>query len=40
MIGDWLTEINITSPTGMVAINRLEGTKLEAEFWDAVEKYL
>ncbi len=40
VIGDWLTEINITSPTGFVPINRLYGKKLESEFWDAVEKKL
>lgn len=38
VIGDWLTEINITSPTGMVQMNALNGTTLEADFWDAVEK--
>jgi glutathione synthase len=39
-IGDWLTEINITSPTGFPAMNRLYGKKLEADFWNAVERYL
>ena len=37
VIGDWLTEINITSPTGMVQMNKLYGIKLEARFWKAVE---
>jgi len=37
VIGDYLTEINITSPTGMVQMNKLNGTKLEAELWDAIE---
>lgn len=37
VIGDWLTEINITSPTGLAAMNRLYGLKLEANIWDAVE---
>ena len=37
VIGDWLTEINITSPTGMVQMNKLYGIKLEAQFWDVVE---
>lgn len=40
VIGDYLTEINVTSPTGLVAANRLYDTKLEAVFWDAVEKKL
>lgn len=37
MIGDYLTEVNLTSPTGMVQMNKLYGIKLEAMFWDAVE---
>jgi glutathione synthase len=40
MIGDYLTEINITSPTGAVAINKLHNVKLEATFWNAVESYV
>lgn len=40
MIGDWLTEINVTSPTGIHEINRLNGSKLQALFWDAVEARL
>lgn len=36
-IGDYLTEINITSPTGLVAMNRITGQKLEAKIWDAIE---
>ncbi|MDE3060464.1 MAG: glutathione synthase [Pseudomonadota bacterium] len=40
VIGDWLTEINITSPTGLAAINRLYGKTLESEVWDAIEKKL
>lgn len=40
VIGDWLTEVNITSPTGFVPINRLYDKQLEAQFWDAVESYL
>ena len=37
VIGDYLTEINVTSPTGIQEINRLSGTKIEAEIWDAIE---
>lgn len=40
VIGDHLTEINITSPTGMVQMNALYGLSLEVEFWDALEKKL
>ncbi len=38
VIGGKLTEVNVTSPTGIQAINRLNGVKLEADFWDAVMK--
>ncbi|HEY7609845.1 MAG TPA: glutathione synthase [Alphaproteobacteria bacterium] len=37
VIGDYLTEINVTSPTGIQEINRLSGTKIESEIWDAIE---
>ena len=37
VIGDYLTEINVTSPTGIQEINRLDGTRLEAPLWDAIE---
>ncbi len=37
VIGDFLTEINVTSPTGIQEINRLSGTKIEADIWDAIE---
>jgi glutathione synthase len=40
VIGDYLTEINITSPTGFAAINRLYGITLESTFWNAVERYI
>jgi len=40
VIGDYLTEINVTSPTGIQEINKLEGVKLEAKVWDAIEKRL
>ena len=38
VIGDYLTEINVTSPTGIQEINRLSGTKIESDIWDAIEK--
>lgn len=37
VIGDHLTEINVTSPTGIHEINRLDGVKIEAAVWDAIE---
>ena len=37
VIGDYLTEINVTSPTGIQEINRLSGTKIERDIWDAIE---
>jgi glutathione synthase len=40
VIGDWLNEINITSPTGLAPINRLYGEKLEVEIWNAIEARL
>ncbi len=38
VIGDWLTEINVTSPTGLQEINRFDGTRLESRVWDVIEK--
>jgi len=37
VIGDYLTEINVTSPTGIQEINRFDGGALEADVWDAIE---
>jgi len=36
--GEWLTEINVTSPTGIVAIDRFNGTDTGARIWDAIER--
>ena len=38
VIGDWLTEINVTSPTGIQEIDRLDGIRIEAAIWDAIER--
>jgi glutathione synthase len=38
VIGGYLTEINVTSPTGIQEINRFDGSKLEALIWDAIER--
>ncbi len=35
--GEWLTEINVTSPTGIVAIDAFNGTDTPALIWDAIE---
>ncbi len=40
VIGDYLTEINVTSPTGLQEINRFDGACLEAKVWDAIETRL
>ena len=40
VIGDYLTEINVTSPTGIQEINRFDGSALEALVWDAIEARL
>jgi glutathione synthase len=36
--GKWLTEINVTSPTGIVAIDKFNGTDTAGLIWDAIEK--
>ena len=38
--GKWLTEINVTSPTGIVAIDRYNGTDTPGMIWDAIEAKL
>ncbi len=38
--GEWLTEINVTSPTGIVAIDRFNGTDTAGMIWEAVEARL
>ena len=40
VIGGFLTEINVTSPTGIQEINRFDGVKLEATLWDAIDRRL
>jgi len=37
IIGNYLTEINVTSPTGIKQINKLNNVKLEQVFWDKLE---
>jgi glutathione synthase len=38
--GEWLTEINVTSPTGIVAIDRFNGTDTAGMIWNAIEARL
>jgi glutathione synthase len=38
VIGGWLTEINVTSPTGIRAIRNLGGPDVAALIWDKIEK--
>ncbi|MFO1259690.1 MAG: glutathione synthase [Sphingomonadaceae bacterium] len=35
--GEWLTEINVTSPTGIVSIDAFNGTDTAAMIWEAIE---
>ena len=37
VIGDYLTEINVTSPTGIRAIKRFGGPDIAALIWDCIE---
>ena len=38
--GRWLTEINVTSPTGIVAIDKFNGSDTPALIWNAIERRL
>jgi glutathione synthase len=40
VIGDYLTEINVTSPTGIREIRRFGGPDIAVLIWDAIEKRL
>lgn len=40
VIGGYLTEINVTSPTGLQEINRFDNVKLENQLWDVIESKL
>ena len=37
VIGDWLTEINVTSPTGIQELERFDGTNIAEKIWLAIE---
>lgn len=38
--GEWLTEINVTSPTGIVSIDEFNGSDTGGMIWDAIEARL
>lgn len=38
VIGDWLTEINVTSPTGIQELERFNGVDIAGQIWDAIER--
>ncbi|HXC13401.1 MAG TPA: glutathione synthase, partial [Stellaceae bacterium] len=40
VIGDFMTEINVTSPTGIQEIARLDGVDIAPKIWDAIEARL
>ncbi|MEM1273005.1 MAG: glutathione synthase [Pseudomonadota bacterium] len=37
VIGDWLTEINVTSPTGIQELERFDNTNIAEKIWQAIE---
>ena len=37
VIGEWLTEINVTSPTGIQEVDRFNGSDLAGQIWDVIE---
>jgi glutathione synthase len=38
VIGNWLTEINVTSPTGLQELERFDGVNVTAKIWEAIER--
>ncbi|MEM8636289.1 MAG: glutathione synthase, partial [Pseudomonadota bacterium] len=40
VIGDRLTEVNVTSPTGVQELKRFSGVDAASLFWDAAERRL
>jgi len=38
--GKWLTEINVTSPTGIVAVDKFNGSDTPGLIWQAIEQKL
>ena len=40
IIGDKLTEINLTSPTGLIELEKFDGTNAASLIWDVIERKL
>ncbi|SEO02920.1 glutathione synthase [Salinihabitans flavidus] len=40
VIGDYLTEINLTSPTGLQELERFDGVNVTGKIWEAIEARL
>ncbi|MGB0531689.1 MAG: glutathione synthase, partial [Paracoccaceae bacterium] len=40
VIGQYLTEINVTSPTGIQELERFDGVNIAAKIWQAIEQKL
>ncbi|MBS0125531.1 glutathione synthase [Thetidibacter halocola] len=40
VIGDWLTEINVTSPTGIQELERFDGINVAEKIWQVIEAKL
>ena len=40
VIGDYMTEINVTSPTGIQELERFDGTNVAGAIWDAIDARL
>ncbi len=40
VIGEWLTEINVTSPTGIQELERFDGVNIAEKIWTAIEAKL
>ncbi len=38
VIGDWLTEINVTSPTGIQELERFDGINVAEKIWQVIEE--
>jgi glutathione synthase len=38
VIGDYMTEINVTSPTGIREVKKFGGADIAALLWDAIER--
>jgi glutathione synthase len=38
VIGDYMTEINVTSPTGIHEVKRFGGADIAGLVWDAIER--